>query len=179
MSRPFAMLSGSLALAAALVLALALAIASSLGGCDPVHSDAIDALGGEAPGVRKGPLHRPGQPCTTCHDGELGDPPEFTVAGTIYKNEGDTSPAVGAVVTMTSVDGKTYASTTNEAGNFYVTPSEFRPVYPMKVVVSLGQLGVKMTSEIGRNGSCAKCHFDPPGPTSAGHVFIPTNGMTP
>lgn len=173
------MLSGSLALAVAVVLALALAIAASLGGCDPVHSDAIDALGGEAPGVRKGPLHRPGQPCTTCHDGELGDPPEFTVAGTIYKTEGDTTPAVGATVSMTSVDGKTFDTTTNEAGNFYVQPSQFKPGYPMKVAVTFGQITVKMTSEIGRNGSCAKCHTDPAGPTSAGHVFIPTNGVTP
>ena len=151
----------------------------ALAACDPVHSDAIDALGGEAPGVRKGPLHRPGQPCTTCHDGEIGDPPEFTVAGTIYQNESDLTPAVGAVVTMTSVDGKTYDTTTNEAGNFYVTPSQFQPGYPMKVGVSLGQLSVKMTSEIGRNGSCAKCHTDPAGPTSAGHVFVPSNGVTP
>lgn len=179
MSRPFAMLSGSLALAVGLVLALALAIASALGGCDPVHSDAVDALGGEAAGVRKGPLHRPGQPCTTCHDGALGDPPEFTVAGTIYQNEGDPTPAVSATVTLTSVDGKTYVATTNEAGNFYTTPSQFQPGYPMKVSVNFGQLAVKMTSEIGRNGSCATCHTDPAGPTSAGHVFVPTNGVTP
>jgi hypothetical protein len=171
------MLSGSLALAVALVLALALAVASSLGGCDPVHRDAVDALGGEAPDVRKGPLHRPGQPCTTCHDGALGDPPEFTVAGTIYQNEGDTTPAVGATVSFTSVDGKTYDATTNEAGNFYATPSQFMPGYPMKVSVALGQDSVKMVTAIGRNGSCATCHFDPAGPTSAGHVFIPAKGV--
>jgi hypothetical protein len=161
------MLSGSLALAVA------------LGGCDPVHSDAIDALGGEAPGVRKGPLHRPGQPCTTCHDGELGDPPEFTVAGTIYKNAGDPAPAVGATVSITSASGKMFDTITNEAGNFYVQPSQFQPGYPIKVAVTFGEITVKMTSEIGRNGSCAKCHTEPAGPTSAGQVFIPTNGVTP
>ncbi len=150
-----------------------------LGACDPVHSDAVDALGGEAPGVRTGPLHRPGQPCTLCHDGKLGDPPEFTVAGTIFENENSPTPAVGATVTLTGVDGKTYEATTNEAGNFYVQPSQFAPGYPMKTAVAFGGVTVKMTSEIGRNGSCSTCHVDPAGPTSAGHVFIPANGVTP
>jgi hypothetical protein len=83
---------------------------------------------------------------------------------------------VGATVSFTSVDGKTFDTTTNEAGNFYAQPSQFQPGYPMKVAVTFGQVTVKMTSEIGRNGSCAKCHTDPFGATSAGHVFIPANG---
>src|SRR5450432_160855 len=40
----------------------------ALVGCgDPVHDTAVSALGPEAPGVPKGPLHRPGQPCVLCH----------------------------------------------------------------------------------------------------------------
>src|SRR5207249_3431097 len=44
---------------------------AALGGAiacgDPVHDDAVAALGPEAPGVRPGPTPRPGQPGLTCH----------------------------------------------------------------------------------------------------------------
>ena len=47
-------------------------IAIALGACvDETHELQVQALGGEAPGVPKGPLHRPGQPCLVCH-GEAG-----------------------------------------------------------------------------------------------------------
>lgn len=157
----------------------AFAAASVGASCDPVHDNAIDALGPEAPGVSRGPSHRPGQPCITCHDGAIGDPPKFSVAGTIYVNENDLVAANGAVVTLTDDNGKQYSTAANQAGNFYVTPSEFDPVYPMKVLVTYDKIDVKMTSHVGRDGSCADCHKDPFGPTSAGHIFIPANGVTP
>jgi hypothetical protein len=147
--------------------------------CDPVHDQAVDALGDEAPGVRRGPLHRPGQPCLRCHDGSLGSPPQFTVAGTIYENQQGLTPAVDARVALTDSRGKTFSATTNAAGNFYVEPREFTPTYPMKVAVTYKGLVVKMTSNVGRDGSCAGCHTDPAGPISAGHVFIPADGGTP
>jgi hypothetical protein len=159
--------------------AILLASATLGSSCDPVHSDAVDSLGDEAPNVRKGPLHRPGQPCTACHDGALGDPPLFTVAGTIFLNANSLEPAVGATVSLTSSDGKVFNATTNAAGNFYTSESEFTPVYPMKVEVTANGVNVKMTSEVGRDASCAKCHSDPAGPTSAGHVYIPADGKTP
>ncbi len=148
--------------------------------CDPVHGDQIDALGGEAPTVRIGPLHRPGQPCLTCHDGAIGDPPGFTAAGTIYVNAGDRKPAVNATVTLSSADGSPpFETTTNAAGNFYVVPRDFTPVYPMKVAVSYAGTNVQMVSSIGRDGSCAGCHSDPPGTASPGHVYIPDDGGAP
>ena len=52
--------------------------------CDPVHDDAVSALGGETPGIPRGPLHRPGQPCLVCHDGASGDPAAFSMAGTVF-----------------------------------------------------------------------------------------------
>jgi hypothetical protein len=156
---------------AALVLVLA--------ACDPVHNDQIDALGGEAPGVRTGPLHRPGQPCTTCHDGSFGSPPEFSVAGTIFLNATDTTPAVDASVVLKSADGATFTATTNRAGNFYMTPADFTPRYPMLVSVIANGITVKMVSEIGRDASCGTCHKDPAGPTSAGHICIPADGVGP
>jgi hypothetical protein len=166
-------------LSSVLAGSVVVALAAALGACDPVHSDEIAALGDEAPGVKKGPLHRPGQPCQVCHDGSVGSPPEFTVAGTIYKNEGDTVGVVSASVVLTSVNGDTYTAVTNSVGNFYVTPRQFTPTYPMRVSVKLGTVTVKMTSLVGRNASCATCHFDPAGPTSAGRVFVPADGGTP
>lgn len=161
------------------LFALALALALALGGCDPVHDQAQAALGDEAPGVRTGPLHRPGQPCTLCHDGKVGSPKEFSVAGTIFRNDADRVPAVGATVTLTAADGATYRATTNAAGNFYVEPGRFAPSYPMRTEVSYGGVTVKMTSLIGRAGACAGCHADPAGPTSPGHVFVPADGVIP
>jgi hypothetical protein len=161
----------------------AFAFASALGllfSCDPVHDHAIDDLGPEAPGVRKGELHRPGQPCITCHDGAIGSPPQFTVAGTIYQNENDSTAMEGAVLTFKDQHGISSAHpTTNKAGNFYVTPSQFVPTYPMIVSVVSGSDKVEMVTLVGRDGSCADCHKDPAGPTSAGHIFVETDGGTP
>ena len=162
--------------------AFALAIACSayiFGACDPVHSDAVDALGPEAPGVPKGPTHRAGQPCITCHDGEFGSPPHFTVAGTVFLNDTGAAAATGATVTLTSANGESFDATTNEVGNFYVEPTQFTPTYPLKVSVLYQGTTVKMTSHVGRDGSCADCHTNPAGPTSAGHVYIAPNGVTP
>ena len=157
------------------LLVLALGIVA----CDPVHSNQVDALGGEAPNVRKGPLHRPGQPCIVCHDGALGDPQEFSVAGTVYRTQDATQPANGAIITLTSSDGSTKQTTANQAGNFYLSPNEYTPVYPMKVTVSYDGVPVDMISRVGREGSCNFCHTPTPGPTSAGPVFTPADGGTP
>jgi len=165
------------------LLACGLAAASS---CDPVHNHALDALGPETPGVAKGPLHRPGQPCGLCHDGALGDPPAFSVAGTVFENAGDRVAFSGATITLTDASGRTYAATTNAAGNFYLTPQDFLPRYPMHVAVTssatafTAAVTVKMQSHIGSNGSCAGCHADPPGPDSPGHVYFnQPDGGTP
>jgi hypothetical protein len=159
--------------------AVGLALATSLVGCDPVHGDAVDSLGDEAPGVSPGPRHRPGQPCGTCHDGALGNPKKFSVAGTIYLNRDNLMAAANVGVVLTSANGASYTATTNEVGNFYVDPEEFTPKYPMAVLVMSNRGIVRMSTLVGRETSCATCHHDPAGPTSAGHVFIPADGVTP
>jgi hypothetical protein len=164
------------------LLLVMLGAAGGLGSlsCDPVHDNAVDALGPEAPGVPKGPKHRAGQPCITCHDGSLGSPPHFSVAGTIYLNQEDLTPAKAATVTLIDANNNTAVASTNGVGNFYLSPQQFTPVYPMKVTVDIpGRAQAKMTSHVGRDGSCADCHTDPAGPTSAGHIFIPVDGVTP
>lgn len=157
-------------------IALGLLLAAA---CDPVHDNAQAALGDEVPGIPTGPLHRAGQPCPRCHDGSLGSPQEFSVAGTIFQNERDRVAAVNATVTLTSEDGATYQARTNASGNFYIQPQQFAPRYPMKAEVTYGGVTVKMTSNIGRDGACAGCHVDPAGPTSPGHVFVPADGVAP
>jgi hypothetical protein len=162
--------------------AASIASALTVTACDPVHAAEVDALGGEAPGVRKGPLHRPGQPCITCHDGAIGDPPAFSVAGTVFTSDGSSQPANGVLVTLADAAGHKHTATTNAAGNFYITPNEFTPVYPMTATISVSatsKVATSMTSLIGRDGSCGDCHKDPAGPSSAGHIFITTDGVTP
>jgi hypothetical protein len=158
-------------------------VTSALGACDPVHTDDIAALGGETRGVPKGPLHRPGQPCTLCHDGALRDPPAFSVAGTIFQTPGAQVGASGIVVAMTDSAGTLYqAAATNSAGNFYVTPRQWTPTYPIvqTVLVENGATVATMYSQISWSGSCAWCHSDPPSDSSPGHVSVTLDdGGTP
>jgi hypothetical protein len=139
--------------------------------CDPVLDSGVAALGGEASGVRPGPLHRPGQPCLLCHDGALGDPTEFSVAGTVFRDPLDKQAAVGARVQLKAADGSSFTLTSNQAGNFYVEPRTWKPVYPLEVSIDYESQTVSMVSNIGRDGACAGCHVDPAGPDSAGHVY--------
>jgi hypothetical protein len=141
--------------------------------CDPVHSNDIAALGGEAPGVSKGPMHRPGQPCTVCHDGAIGDPPAFSVAGTVFETPSSAQGADGVTVTMVDSSGSSHSATTNAAGNFYLTPQNWTPVYPiLSVTVAAGDVGAIMHSQISWSGSCGWCHVKPAGPSSPGHVSL-------
>ncbi len=157
------------------IAALLLLVGSSLlaGACDPVQSSAVDALGPEAPGVRRGPLHRPGQPCLLCHDGSIGSPEAFSVAGTVFERPSTTQGVNGATVHLVDVDGSAFDATTNAAGNFYVLPRQWTPHYP--IVATLGVPGgptVPMHTLIHTNGSCAGCHKDPAGPDSPGHISV-------
>ena len=140
--------------------------------CDPVVDDAVDALGGEAGGVHPGPLHRPGQPCLLCHDGALTNPEEFSVAGTVFVQPDGSEPARGATVELKDADGSGYEVVTNRAGNFYLSPKRYDPRYPLEVKVHWQGEITTMHTMIGREGSCAGCHSDPPGRDSPGPVYV-------
>jgi hypothetical protein len=152
------------------MLMLMLALASF--GCDPVLDDAVDSLGGEVGNVHPGPLHRPGQPCLLCHGGGLGDPQEFSIAGTLFARPTGTKPVNRATIELHGADGSTFKLTSNAAGNFYVSPDTYEPVFPLEVQVNYQGEVTKMHSLIGRDGSCAGCHSDPPGADSPGHVYV-------
>jgi hypothetical protein len=158
----------------------AVIMAGAVDSCDPVRENAIAALGGEAPGVPPGPLHRPGQPCLLCHDGASGDPAALSIAGTVYAGGNTLAPAVDATVMLQSADGTNATATTNAAGNFFFTPDSYTPKYPVHVIsITQSNASVTMHSHIGRNGSCAGCHSDPPGPDSPGHVYFSSEGISP
>jgi len=146
--------------------------------CDPVHDDAKAALGPEAPGVPRGPLHRPGQPCLVCHDGDTGDPPRFTVGGTVFQTSGALLPAIGVDVHLKDVNGATADLQTNAAGNFYVTPGQYDPAFPVTANVQGPDGTVRMwtliegNGTVEPNGGCASCHFDPAGADSPGHLCL-------
>ena len=152
---------------------------AALGSCsavqdvlDPVHADAVAALGPEVFGLPKGPTHRPGQPCLTCHSGQGPGKSEFSVAGTVYKTKLSTEWLEGATVTLTDAEGTIRQLTTNQTGNCLIKKSEWTPVYPMRVKVSFGGVSIDMLTHVGRSGACADCHTDPASAASAGHVYL-------
>jgi hypothetical protein len=149
---------------------------------DPVHDAQVDALGAEPAGETPGPKHRPGKPCLTCHGGQGPADLELSVAGTIYATAApDSPPLVNATVTIydatqnADAGGVPHTFVTNGAGNFYASRSDWSPVFPLHDISIKAQnldTPTLMHTNIGREGSCASCHFDPRGNDSRGHVYL-------
>lgn len=144
---------------------------------DPLQRAEVEALGPEDPAVAVGPLHRPGQPCAACHRSD-GPASPFVAAGTIYRDPVTTIAVADVEVLLIDSLRKSFTTKTNCVGNFYVRPGEFRAVSPFWTSVQLGEFPFEMESPIHREASCAKCHFDPAGVASAGHVFIADDETT-
>lgn len=143
------------------------------GGCgDPVRDQQIEALGPEQTNIARGPLHRAGQPCLTCHDGRGAGIRELSVAGTVFLAEGSERPAPGVRVELVDSLGTRFESATNCAGNFFVDPADFTPTYPLWVALRAGDYRIEMDSPVQRDGSCASCHTTTPGRASAGGVYL-------
>lgn len=159
-----------------------LVAATLLAACqDPFHDKSVEALGPEANGVPKGPLHRPGQPCLVCH-GDAGPAGMiFSLAGTIYQYAppGDPSlspssaadaPASDVLVHFRDTNGREYSTGSNCAGNFFVQPGDYDPTFPVAVWLEYAGVISIMNSQAFRERSCAGCHkagmptFDSPGP---------------
>lgn len=129
------------------------------------------SLGDEAPGVQPGPTHRPGQPCGYCHDG-TDEARAFSMSGTVFATIDGKKPVSGALVTMTDSKDTSFVAETNCAGNFFVRPETWQPVFPVKTKVTWGAQTLEMESRIHREGSCAACHGLTASPSSAGPVFL-------
>jgi hypothetical protein len=147
---------------------------------DPVHDARVSALGGERGGVPAGPEHRGGQPCLTCHGGDGPASAELSVAGTIFQTAApDSPPLAGATVSIFDATqdadggGAPRTTVTNAAGNFYFPRSSWSPAYPLHdISISFSGATTTMHTNVGREGSCATCHFDPKGNDSHGHVYL-------
>lgn len=137
------------------VLGIALAASSCL---DPVHADAVAALGGEVHGVRPGPEHRPGQPCLTCHGGDGPGEPEMSIGGTVYDVRAGTEGMGDVTVIITDAKGDERELTSNSVGNFYMWKSEWDPAFPLTVSIAGDGTKAAMKTTVGRNGGCASCH---------------------
>jgi hypothetical protein len=167
--------------ALARLAALALGSAATMGCDDALHDQIVTSLGPEKPGVPPGPLHRPGQPCLACHGGEGPAKVQFSVGGTVYAVRGQPGPAVGALVQVQDIDGRYWTSEpTNAVGNFFVLEASFAPDFPIRMEVRDGNTTQQMQTYSAREGSCAVCHSSPPGPSSAGPVYVALgDGGTP
>lgn len=159
----------SIALQRTLSLGMLLASLTSCG--DPVRDKSIEALGSETSGVPRGPFHRPGQPCVLCHSDAGGAPP-FSIAGTVYIDADTRTPIDGVQVNLVDSLGRTFSTSTNCAGNFFVRPPDYPLNGPVWVNLRRDDVLREMDTAIYRDGSCAGCHADPLGPALAGHVFL-------
>jgi len=156
---------------------MALPIVLSLGCGDRLHDAEVDALGGEAPGMPIGPLHRPGQPCGVCHGPEGPAEHGFSLAGTVFAHPADKSGLGGVAVLFMDASGAVQETVTNCAGNFYLSADQYRPTFPVWVKSRFGGATVRMYSPINREASCASCHRDPLGPSAVGQIYVAPDGV--
>jgi hypothetical protein len=145
---------------------------------DPVHDEAVAALGPEAPGVPHGPYHRPGQPCLVCHGGE--GPASYTMSfgGTLRAYQSAALPATGATVRVVDASASTFETAANCVGNFWIRASDFSPSFPVSAAVTVSFANTPdtrsrvMLTQMHRDGSCNSCHAGLAGPASAGQLWV-------
>jgi len=106
-----------------------------------------------------------------CHSDAGGASP-FLVAGTVYVSADSPTPIDGVQVNLIDSLQHQFVATTNCAGNFFVRPLDFSPDAPIWVTMRRDAVFRAMNTAIYREGSCAGCHSDPPGPTATGHVYL-------
>jgi len=174
------LLAGAPGLGAAASLLAAMAfVPLSLSCSDPVREHQIAALGGEAPGVPHGPLHRPGQPCGLCHGAAGPDSPEFSLSGTVYRGSSSHAPLYDATIRFIDSTGDQRTACSNSAGNFFVRSSDWSPIWPVwsKIEVAdkatpQSKIVAEMTAAVFRETSCSTCHADPASPSAVGHLYF-------
>ena len=138
---------------------------------DPVHDRAVEALGPELAGVQPGPTHRPGQPCLTCHAGDGPADFEMAFGGTVFAYAEGGAAASGATVRLIDANQKTFETTTNCAGNFWVPKHAFAATFPVLAAATLGNTAEVMRTVM-RDGSCNGCHTPQASASSPGQVWV-------
>jgi hypothetical protein len=120
----------------ALITGLNLLLVAACG--DPTHDDAVSALGAEKPGVPPGPLHRPGQPCLTCHGEDGPASYRLSFGGTVYAYLDGDAPGAGAAVRVLDAKHRTFDVAANCVGNFWIPKGDFAPTFPVTAAVTIG-----------------------------------------
>jgi hypothetical protein len=149
--------------------ALLICASAAVACADPVKSQRRESLGGET-SVPRGPTHRPGQPCTWCHDGSYEV--EFAIAGTVFATPDGSKPVDGATVALTDATGATMTARSNCAGNFYIFASDWKPTFPVRTQISFGAQTQTMETLIQREASCSACHMKAASQSSPGAVYL-------
>lgn len=163
-----------------LFVLLPVLLAASPACTDPVLDRQIEALGPEPGEVNA--EHRPGQPCVVCHS-EFGTSSSiFGLAGTVFESPTKIVGVEGVEVRVVDAHGTRFTKLTNRAGNFYISSAEGAVRFPVRVRISKNGEERPMLSHIGREPSCAGCHFNPPtaGPgkvhykafEAVGHIYL-------
>jgi hypothetical protein len=81
-------------------------------------------------------------------------------------------PVGDVTVTILDANHAVFNTVTNCAGNFFIRPEAFTPVYPVWISMRAGTVHRSMESASYREASCAACHSDPRNRTSVGHVYL-------
>ena len=136
---------------------------------DPVHNDDVAALGPEPGGAAPSELHRPGQPCLTCHGGQGPADLELVVGGTVFDFRGSLTGVSGVTVHISDGDNQPppVPVVSNQVGNFFIRRSDWDMSFPLDVFITndKAQPPIKktMTTRVGRDGGCGTCHRGLPG----------------
>lgn len=161
-------------------LALAIALAGMFScSLDPVHDDAVEALGGEDPAYPEGQYHRAGQPCLVCHGAQgPADGSKFLLAGTVFAGPNKPIPVKDAEVRIVTADKTTRCFKTNCRGNFFVRPEQFS-FFRFPILVNISKNGQTriMQGHIGREGSCGSCHRPVKFADSPGQIALGTTDI--
>ena len=96
----------------------------------------------------------------------------MSFGGTIYTHLTSTDSAEGATVRVIDADRRSYETTANSAGNFWIPERRFTPTFPVNASVTLGQYSRVMRTTMRLDGSCNSCHVDPESASSPGRVWV-------
>jgi hypothetical protein len=186
-SRPFRGAAARLVPPMAIAAVLSGVLSCELVQGDPVHEAQVSALGPERAGIDQGEFHRAGQPCVVCHSTQGPAKTVFSFAGTVFEAASGTQPgAMGdpgstgvdqAVIGVLDSTHREIRVVSNCVGNFFISPDQIDPTFPVLVAVSKGKSATYMMSHISREGSCAECHMRKAGPDSPGQIFFSASGV--
>jgi hypothetical protein len=182
------MFQGRLPLLSALAASALLAACGGGGSSDggtPAGGGGSGGGGGTTP-PPQATSHNPGQNCLSCHrSGGAASSRIFTVAGTVYKNDGSAQTNASVVLYPDGSNTAQATISTDGAGNFY-TAQAVASLVPAagqqfalgaRVVVRVGSNSRSMPGVI-TNGSCNQCHSPGGGTGRVVAQTVPQPGVT-